>query len=396
MIHIEDKEKCVGCSACANACPVQCIRMLRDEEGFLYPTVDAEKCLNCHLCERVCPCLNVEEKIQVLTDESEAYAVTCADFAMFNNAGSGGAFSLLARYALKQGWYVAGAVWTDDWSVKHIVSKSPETVRLMAGTKYLQSSMGSVYGEIKGLLKNGQKVLFSGTGCQVAGLKRYLKKEYPGLITINIACYGAPSPEVWRRYLSELQNRYSLGKIKEVHFRRKANGTAMNMQVVGSDGRYDCHSYDDCFGWGLIKSVIDRPSCNECLFKGAASCSDITVGDAWGVQDILPDCNPFSGISVVVCHSVMAKDLLSSVRSLCSLFQPLPVEEAVKQNMGIVSCQHPKNLNREKFFNAFVRGFSVRLSIMRLRCGSLRTFYKWLIRDYIRKLRSHCTFRKPN
>ena len=142
----------MGCSACANACPVQCIRMLRDEEGFLYPTGDAERCLNCHLCERVCPCLNVEEKIKVLTDESEAHAVICADFAMFNNAGSGGAFSLLARYALKQGWYVAGAVWTDDWSVKHIVSKSPETVRLMAGTKYLQSSMGSVYGEIKGLL----------------------------------------------------------------------------------------------------------------------------------------------------------------------------------------------------------------------------------------------------
>lgn len=384
----ENNEMCAGCSACAESCPVHCIHMKYDEEGFLYPSVDTAQCINCRKCEHVCPLLNSKHSSDLEASKASSYAIICNDSTIFQASSSGGAFSMIARHALANGWYVAGAVWTKDWKVKHVVTNDPEEVLRMAGTKYLQSEMGEVYSNVRTLLESGTHVLFCGTGCQVAGLNRYLRKKYNQLLTINIACYGAPSPVIWQKYLRELQRRYALGNIREVHFRRKINGSAMNMQVIGSQGTYNNQVYEDPFGWGLIKAVLDRPCCRSCRFKGAASGSDITIGDAWGVSEIIPELEPNRGISITLCHNQKSKQHINNIRSECKLFEELPLEESIRRNMGIVPCEHSGAEMRKEFFRRYHSNRSIRRSLMRLKCGTRKNFFKWLLQDFIEFIQS--------
>lgn len=199
MITIIDKSKCCGCTACVQRCPKQCITLKEDDEGFLYPHVEINKCIGCNLCEKVCPLINISEKkapIKVL-------AVKNRNEEERLNSSSGGIFIALAKYVIDHGGVVFGAVFDEKWEVRHTYTENVEGIIAMMGSKYLQSRIENTFSEAEFFLKQGRKVMFTGTPCQIAGLRKFLKKEYTDLLLVDVLCHGVPSPKVWRKYLYE-------------------------------------------------------------------------------------------------------------------------------------------------------------------------------------------------
>lgn len=194
MIEINTKENCCGCYACYNVCPKQCITMKTDNEGFWYPDIDKDKCVNCNLCEKVCPIVNPVQRNESL---KLSYAVQNKDDAVRLSSSSGGMFHLLAESIIKQDGVVYGAGFDKDFSVKHIRINKIEEIQLLQGSKYLQSDIGNIYKQVKKDLKENKQVLFTGTPCQVEGLKSFLGREENNLLTMDFICHGVPSPMIW-------------------------------------------------------------------------------------------------------------------------------------------------------------------------------------------------------
>ena len=199
MITITDKSQCCGCSACAQRCPKQCISMQMDNEGFLYPQVDSSKCVDCHLCEKVCPVINQYEARTPLN----VYAAKNSDGEVRNQSSSGGIFHILAERTIRNGGVVFGARFDKNWQVVIDYAEDMEGVEAFMGSKYVQSRIEHAYIDVKRFLAEGRDVLFSGTPCQVAGLRKFLCKHYENLLTVDFICHGTPSPKVWRIYLNE-------------------------------------------------------------------------------------------------------------------------------------------------------------------------------------------------
>lgn len=199
MIDILDKKDCCGCSSCVQRCPKQCITLKEDNEGFLYPIVNKEICISCGLCEKVCPVLSQGEPRKPL----KVYAAKNQDEEIRRQSSSGGVFTLLAEQVIREGGVVFGAIFDENWEVKHDFAETIEGLAPFRGSKYVQSRIDDNYKKAERFLNQGRKVLFSGTPCQIAGLKRFLRNEYDNLLTVDFVCHGVPSPGVWRQYLKE-------------------------------------------------------------------------------------------------------------------------------------------------------------------------------------------------
>ena len=212
MIQISDKRKCCGCSACVQACPKQCITMQQDAEGFLYPQVDTSNCIDCGLCENVCPFLHPYEPRTPI----HTYAAINNDEQIRLESSSGGIFTLLAEQIINDGGVVFGALFDDNWQVTIDHTETTDGLAAFRGSKYVQARVGDTYAKCAKFLKAGRKVLYSGTPCQVTGLKLYLGKDYDNLQLVEIACHGVPSPAVWRDYLYSVSHGE---KITSVNFR---------------------------------------------------------------------------------------------------------------------------------------------------------------------------------
>lgn len=219
MKMVCDKKECCGCGACQQICPKKCIIMEEDLDGFLYPTINTEKCVNCKVCQKVCPILKKKQTETKCT--SIAYAAYCNDALVRANSSSGGVFTLLALKVLEQGGVVFGAAMTEDGTrVHHISINSPENIELLQGSKYVQSQIGNCFKEAKNYLDCGQKVLFSGTPCEIEGLKSFLRKEYSNLVCVDVICHGCPSPNVWKKYIADIKSKVSF-KVEKISFRNK-------------------------------------------------------------------------------------------------------------------------------------------------------------------------------
>lgn len=204
MIQLDKKQTCTGCHACAAKCPKQCIKMISDTEGFWYPQIDEEECINCGLCERVCPIITpikFEDPFSPM-----AYACYNRDEKVRLASSSGGIFTLIAEAVLKQGGVVFGAGFDEDFNVCHQCVERVEDLDKLRMSKYVQSKIGETYREAENFLKENRLVLFTGTPCQIGGLKAYLGKSYDNLITQDIICHGVPSPMVWEDYLAFRKN----------------------------------------------------------------------------------------------------------------------------------------------------------------------------------------------
>lgn len=308
MIHVTDKHQCCGCGACVQRCPKQCISMKEDHEGFLYPVVDESVCIDCELCDKSCPIQNKAEAIE----PQRVLAAKNKNEADRLQSSSGGVFIALAQDVIEAGGVVFGAVWDDKWEVKITYAETMEGVYPMMGSKYLQARTGRAYAEAERFLKEGREVLFTGAPCQIAGLHCFLRKEYENLLTVDFLCHGAPSPGVWRRYLKELmrgntvsQSPNYMSPIEDIKFRDKRLGwEKYSFTVLKKPAPLSCPFNEDAFMRGFLANIYLRPSCYGCASKNGVSHSDLTIGDFWGINRIMPDFDDDKGISVVMINTI--------------------------------------------------------------------------------------------
>lgn len=321
MIELVDKHACCGCSACVQKCPRQCISIVEDEEGFLYPVVNKEDCIDCGLCEKVCPVIHQSEERKPL----KTYAAKNKDEDIRMLSSSGGFFTLLAEEVIKEGGVVFGAKFDDRWEVKHDYTETIGGLHVFRSSKYVQSRIEDNYKKAESFLKSGRRVLFSGTPCQIAGLKRFLQKEYDNLLTVDFVCHGVPSPKVWRRYLTEtvahMCDKNSVSSdpiskenahIKSISFRNKCSGWkkysfALTLSATTRSGVKNTVSLVDVFSQnifmkGFLANLYLRPSCYTCPAKCGKSGSDITIGDLWGAPSIIGQDDDDRGTSLVLIN----------------------------------------------------------------------------------------------
>lgn len=344
-MKIIEKSECMGCHACYSVCPKQAITMVKDEKGFKVYKIDEEKCIKCGLCKKVCPVLNS----RIIESKPEAFAIINKDEEIRKNSSSGGVFTLIAEYIIKDGGVVFGAAFDEDWHVKHSYTDKVEELNRFRGSKYLQSTIGDSYKKAKEFLENGRKVLFTGTPCQIEGLKSYLQKEYDNLYTQDIICHGVPSPKVYNKYL-EYQNNIFLNKeIKRIEHRNKDNGWQdFNMKITYDNIDYIKSHNEDPFMQAFLRDTILRDSCYNCHFKKKNRNADITLADFWGINNVLPEMNDDKGTSLVIIHSMKGKELLENIKNKI-ICKKVDFETAIKYNQSMIKSVK-KDEKREYFF----------------------------------------------
>lgn len=376
MIEIKDKSQCCGCSACVQKCPKQCISMQVDEEGFYYPSVDRSVCINCGQCDNVCP---AQHKHSIVTP-LHVYEAHNLNEDIRLNSSSGGIFTPLADSVIAQGGVVFGARFDGDWTVRHSWADNRNGLISFRGSKYIQSRIENTYKEAELFLKNGRKVLYSGTGCQIVGLKNFLKSDYPNLLTVDIVCHGVSSPLVWERYLSDVvldTKTINTGKnvscnsclsvLADVSFRNKIRGWkkyGLSISIFSSCS--DANSgknvvfYEDKtenrFLKGFISNVFIRPSCFHCPSRCSHSSADITLADFWGIDKI--DASRFDdkGSSIVILNTDKGVKYFSNLEGIDA--QEYPLSVAVSQNPSYFKDNKVPG-NRALFWESFKKGVDI-------------------------------------
>lgn len=369
-----EKQDCCGCTACLHSCPVHCMTMREDEEGFLYPVIDEDHCIHCHKCETVCP-MQKQEKRDTGT---AAFVGYCRNEVIRKQSSSGGIFSVLAERVLQQNGVVFGAAFDENFEVYHIVIETEADLHELRGSKYAQSRLGNVYPKIKRYLEMGRKVLFTGTACQIAGLKNYLNKPHENLYTVDVLCHGVPSPKIWRMYLAAQKERYGT-PVEKIELRNKKYGwNNYSVTIDFADKQQYCvRFFEDQFMKMFLGNLDLRPSCYACPFKEFPRISDMTIGDSWGIEKVMPDLGDDKGVSVILVHSQKGGRMLQEVQEKlitweAKLDEVLPPTADSRKSVAM----HP---NRKKYLKGLKNGESfevlygyVRKSFLQRAVGVMR------------------------
>lgn len=337
-IQIIDKKQCSGCTACAVICPQNCIAMQEDEEGFLYPQVDISACIQCSKCVKVCPYTNSEFTLKPTTEElALCYAAYNRNEEIRYKSTSGGMFRAFADKIITEGGVVFGAAFDTDFAVYHTYTETLDGLTALMGSKYLQSRMGNTFTFVKQFLKEGRKVLFTGCGCQIAGLKRYLKNDDENLISVDLICHGVGSPKIWNNYLN---NYFSDYNIKSINYRDKIVGwSTSSYTIAGEKGEtYAERATKNPYFMSAHRHLTSRPACEICPFKNENRVSDITIADCWGFQKIAPEMNDEKGLSSVIVHSAKGKALFDAIATQL-VFKEALVDDVKEYNPDYIRSQ---------------------------------------------------------
>ncbi len=301
----KDKSKCCGCKNCKIACPKNAIKIVNDEYGFEYPDIDQNLCIDCGRCQTVCPMINVKGN-----PIESAFAVVLNDEAK-NRSASGGAFYALAKTFIEEGGVVFGCAFDNDLKAVHIQVDSISELSRLQGSKYVQSDM-ECQKKILGFLKNGKKVLFSGTPCQVSAIIKIAGNYTENLYTIELVCHGVPNSLLWKEYKTFLEKKRR-GRIVEFNFRSKAaNKPWYSNYIVFSNNKYTNYSMPSVLSsyyYSFLKGKIYRKSCYSCPFAKAERQSDITICDYWGYTGV--KFREHCGLSAVLIQGEKGKQLYS-------------------------------------------------------------------------------------
>jgi len=310
--NLDISKKCVGCSSCVNICPVNAISLKTDEFGYFKAVVDKTKCTGCGLCSRACPAINLPENNN---DNPSCYTFVHKDKDTIINSTSGGAFPALAKSVLKKDGVVYGAAMTDDLSVNHIRIDNINDLPKLQKSKYMQSFLGDCFKFAKNDLENKKLVLFSGCACQIAGLKKFLGKEYPNLYLIDLFCTCCPSQKIMKKYINE--NFGNEEKVTSFVFRHK-NET--DEEWSGSYIKYKTNKIekvvklpDNSF---YSKLFILAPShCETCAYQSTKRIADISLGDAWGIKEYDNNVERKYGVSAITINNKKGLSLLKNIPS---------------------------------------------------------------------------------
>lgn len=348
MIKLADKFSCTGCGACASSCGANAIRMERDAEGFLQPVINTDKCKKCGLCQKTCP--ELHPLMRTDYSRQEAYAVISKNDRYVSS--SGGAFSVFARWILKQGGVVVGATMDINLYVRHIIIDSIEQLNLLRGSKYVQSDLKNTYKDVKKILLGGRKVLFTGTGCQVAGLYAFLGgKRYEGLLfTLDLVCHGAPSQGVFDSYLSKLQKKLALmGKNIEGFRFRKLDSWDYRPAIKFSKSKWRLLSLsENAYMDAFFKGIIFRESCFNCQYCNTQRIGTFTIADFWGIgrHGSKFSKNVSSGVSLVIDNLGILNEIKAELDKYAYIEKRTMSEAIVEQS----NLKYPMERLKERDF----------------------------------------------
>ena len=337
-------EHCTGCTACYAACPRGAIAMRPDREGFLQPVVESSKCVGCGKCEQACPVIREVADVKPL----KCFAARTKDDKLLSMSSSGGMFTELAQLILRDGGCVFGCVLdvANDFTARHDIAEHPADLVLMRGSKYVQSNLGDSFYEVRRQLESNRKVLFTGTPCQSAGLKAYLRKDYNDLYTLALICHGVPSPKVLRCLVREEEKRAG-SSLKAISFRNKDISWRRPLLVFAFDNGQETRqdAYSSLFMKAFFKGLCSRSCCYKCHFRGCKSGSDIIAGDFWGIQDIFARYDDGNGNSAVIINSIKGMGLFSRLNVDCC---DCTIENIAARNKNLFEDSE-SNSRREEF-----------------------------------------------
>lgn len=326
---------CTGCATCSQICPVHAIEMLCNSEGFLYPKINSNLCINCGLCAKMCPALKTNNNDQ--KEEAKVFACWAKD-EMRAKGSSGGIFACIAEFIIDHGGIVYGAAFENGCrKLRHVGVTSKGDLYKIYKSKYLQSEISNSYIEVKNYLEENKLVLFSGTPCQVDGLKSFLQKDYDNLYTIDILCHGVPSPMAYNKFLDEIANDK---KIEKVDFRDKKYGWGTLLNVTLENGIVHYDYYNGNYFRAFLSGLSMRESCFTCKYSHPKRVGDITLGDFWGVSNYQKSLDDKKGTSLVLCNSIKGLNLFEKIIENWQKKVPVPYDKAieisVKANAALV------------------------------------------------------------
>ena len=342
-----EKALCTGCRACESVCPLNCITMVTDNEGFLYPEIDEGKCVRCGKCREVC--IGYKPRSDSACSQKRTFAAWNRNPKIRNGSSSGGMFYLLAEHIITGGGVVYGAAFDDSFAVRHRRIEKIEDLPALMGSKYVQSDIGQTYRQALEDLKTGRNVLYSGTPCQISAFLGFTKGYEEKLITVSVVCHGVPSPEIWKRYLALKKGQYGENRVKKISFRDKTYGWKdFGIYIEFDHNCYLCSHKEDLYMQGFLQNLFLRPSCYQCRAKGLWAGADIILGDFWGIGEEIPEIDTDLGVNCGIVCTSKGLDIWNKIQdSVCS--QDIAYETVCRHNSALEHSV-PPNGNRTRFF----------------------------------------------
>lgn len=327
MRSVSNTKMCTGCRACVDVCPQKCIKMQEDKEHFVYPVIDDEKCIHCNLCEKKCPSNNSKfnEIKSVLVGLHKNKSIV-------HESASGGAFWALSQTLIPLGYAIAGVRWNNDFKAVYDIAETLDEAALFRKSKYVAADASGIYMKVKSLLKY-KKVVFTGCPCEVSAC-RNICGDNDNLLLVDLVCHGAPNQVVFDRYKSEAEHAKN-GKISSFYFRNKKplHGVVNSRSACYSigDKEYVVGINEDPFLRGYYSRLFYRPSCEHCKFAQPMRVGDITIADAWGVNDLYPDLDELAGVSMILLNTSKGQSLEGILRQNMEL-KDADKEWAIRSN----------------------------------------------------------------
>jgi len=415
-MKLADRQICTGCAACLSLCANSSIEMKENHEGFLYPDINEKECTQCNLCKKNCPAI-----MQIVPKKPlNVYAAKNHDEKIRYQSSSGGIFTLLAENTIKESGVVFGARFNEKWEVIHDYTETTEGLAAFRGSKYVQSVTGETYKQAKIFLEKGRGVLYSGVPCQIVGLKAFLGKDYDNLLTVDLVCSAVSSPLVWKKYINEIIEKVvnpsslinGLDAILGINFRNKVSGwkNSIISISISPDSVYahiqNTNRVDGCtisrtsvnepyslittyneniYMKGGFRKLYSRLSCYNCFSKPFKSDSDITIGDYWGIEKLLPEFDDDTGISLVMVNTEKGKKIYGCLNKIDIETTSMPNLFGSVRNYNYIHGSATMPKERKYFFSRW-KNESIISLVHKLTKDSLLIQIKKLIIILLRRL----------
>lgn len=313
FLQSSNKAECCGCTACQQICGHGAITMETDDDGFIFPIKNLSACVNCGLCEKVCPF----SQPKYYNNTLGVYATSIKDVIERKRSSSGGLFYAIAEYVIENYGIVFGSILDEKLKVRHACAESVEDLTKMRGSKYVQSALHDTYRSVKEELLKGRLVYFTGVGCQVAGLKSYLMKDYDNLITSDLVCHGTPNQKVFDAHICYCEEKYK-GKVKDYQFRNNEKWGVCESVTIVKDSQTRVFSLPyyslSPYLYSFMHAMTYRDSCYECPFAKLPRQGDITLADFWGAKKFFPNLDTRNGVSLILVNSEKGKAYFDKIK----------------------------------------------------------------------------------